>query len=192
MKYLITGISLPYTASDSEIIDCAKKQMNRAASAALFHFSIHKKSVDARKKNDIRTVCSVVAECEEPLLGAALSRLERAGIRRLDVAPVIPEKGNEKLSARPLVVGAGPAGMFCALLLAENGYNPVIIDRGGSVSQRLESQGRLRNDGVLDKETNILKPFVSLMGATFAYLIALKESATTERPAIPNAIKRST
>ena len=48
------------------------------------------------------------------------------------------EFGNEPLSARPVVVGSGPCGLFCALMLAENGYAPIVIERGGSVSERIE------------------------------------------------------
>ena len=49
----------------------------------------------------------------------------------------------------------GPAGLFCALLLAENGYAPVIIDRGDSVADRVKSHDRFMKLGILDTESNI-------------------------------------
>ncbi len=155
MKYLITGISLPYTAEESEFIEIAKKHMKRAAPAALFHFGVYKKSIDARKKNDIRAVCSVVAQTDERLSRELEERLLRCGFHRVDESVDPPQKGDERLGAPPLVVGAGPAGMFCALMLAENGYAPLLIDRGGSVARRVQSSERLREFGELDTETNI-------------------------------------
>ena len=155
MRYLITGISLPYTAEESEFIETAKKQMKRAASTALFHFGIYKRSIDARKKNDIRAVCSVYAKTDEQLDAKTKQRLASIGIYELKESVDAPKSGNEALGARPLVVGAGPAGMFCALILAENGYAPILIDRGGSVAQRVKSNELLRNTGTLDTETNI-------------------------------------
>ena len=44
----------------------------------------------------------------------------------------IPEHGKKKMSLRPVVVGSGPAGLFCAYLLALEGYRPLIVERGGS------------------------------------------------------------
>jgi len=63
--------------------------------------------------------------------------------------------GCETMQARPLVVGMGPAGMFCALILAENGYKPIIIDRGDSVADRVASLERFYSEHILDTESNI-------------------------------------
>jgi uncharacterized FAD-dependent dehydrogenase len=59
------------------------------------------------------------------------------------------------MTARPLVVGMGPAGMFCALILAENGYRPIIIDRGDCVADRVEAVSGFYKNHVLDTESNI-------------------------------------
>ena len=155
MKYVINGISLPYTASESEYISEAKKHMKRAAPAALFHFSLYKRSVDARKRDDIRAVCSVMAQTEESLDAKTVAALERCGFHSVDEAAPAPESGSEALNAPPLVVGCGPAGMFCALILAERGYAPVVIDRGGDVESRIRANDGLRERGELNVETNI-------------------------------------
>ncbi|MBE6600188.1 MAG: hypothetical protein E7640_03165 [Ruminococcaceae bacterium] len=155
MRYVIGGISLPYTAEESEFLEIGKKYMKRAANAALFRFGIAKRSVDARKKNDIRIVCSVFCETDCFIDAKTEARLEKVGFRRADSDIAPPQHGEETLGARPLVVGAGPAGMFCALILAENGYSPILIDRGGSVEERAERSERLRATGELDTETNI-------------------------------------
>ena len=166
-KFLLGGISLPYTAGDSDFISEAKKKLNGAlgldankpecaANAAQFRFYIRKKSVDARHKNDIRIVSSVLVETELPLAERHISALKNAGFNPVTYeTPDFSAKGEEKLAARPLVVGCGPAGMFCALVLAENGYEPILIERGGSVADREASYDDLCKNGSLNTECNI-------------------------------------
>lgn len=166
-KFLIGGISLPFTAGESDFISGAKNKLfaalgldkNKAecaADAAQFRFYMRKKSVDARHKNDIRIVSSVLVETELPLAERHISALKNAGFNSVTYeAPDFSAMGDEKLAARPLVVGCGPAGMFCALVLAENGYEPILIERGGSVAERAASYDNLCKNGALDTECNI-------------------------------------
>ena len=83
------------------------------------------------------------------------SRLERLGARAIEQGELQIKTGSEKMSARPLVVGMGPAGLFCALILAENGYRPIIIDRGDCVADRVNAHARFCSERVLDPESNI-------------------------------------
>ncbi|MGN1446219.1 MAG: NAD(P)/FAD-dependent oxidoreductase, partial [Eubacteriales bacterium] len=64
-------------------------------------------------------------------------------------------RGDKPLPARPLVVGMGPAGLFCALLLARAGFAPLIIDRGDGVKDRVQAVERFSTRGILDTESNI-------------------------------------
>ena len=59
------------------------------------------------------------------------------------------------MSAPPMVVGMGPAGLFAALILAQNGYRPILIDRGGDVAERVSAVEKFRESGCLDTECNI-------------------------------------
>ncbi len=127
--------------------------MKRAGiSPAPLHFRLYKKSVDARRRGDIRFVCSVLAEGEGT---APDEKLARAGAKRLAPGDLSIRRGQAPLAARPLVVGMGPAGMFAALLLAEHGMHPILIDRGDSVADRVRAVERFYRDGVLDTESNI-------------------------------------
>lgn len=155
MTFIYNNISLPFTEKEESFCAIAKNKMKRAANTAQFHFYIYRKSVDARRKDDIRFVCSVAAVTDDSLSNAQTERIIKAGFKIVWQDEETVDCGNELLSARPLVVGCGPAGMFCALSLAEKGYRPIVIDRGGSVASRTAAYGKFCTERVLDPENNI-------------------------------------
>ena len=153
MKILLQNIITPFWAEDEEIIDVAVGKVKKAG--LLLQSSraqIYKKSFDARKKAEIKSVCSVGLEIEG---SPSAERLSSIGAVRLENDKVLPVFGSERMIDRPLVVGMGPAGLFCALLLAENGYRPIIIDRGPSVEERVRCVDKFYKDRELDTEANI-------------------------------------
>lgn len=117
------------------------------------HFSLYRKSVDARKKQDVHFVCSVAVTVSVRKVDEERMLRHNVSVLKEDVPPVV--FGKELLSAPPVVVGSGPCGLFCALLLAENGYRPILIERGGSVQERRAAVERFRTLRILDTETNI-------------------------------------
>ncbi len=153
--FLVSGISLPFDAEEREFISCAKKKMKRAGvDPSMLHFRLYKRSIDARKKEDIHAVCTVLAECEQ-VLSVEESALTKNAIRLAKQSTPELRFGTEPLSARPLVVGMGPCGMFAALLLAENGYRPILIDRGASVAERVDEVEKFYREKRLNPATNI-------------------------------------
>ena len=154
---IVSGISLSPDVSENEACIIAANELKRAGlnlNPAQIHFSIYKHSVDARKKNDIKLVYSVAARFEAPMdIRVPVGKKYRISVisdEELDI-----KYGNERSINRPLVVGMGPAGLFCALLLAENGYSPIIIDRGDSVDERSKKYETFCALGILDTESNI-------------------------------------
>ena len=153
--FIVSGISLSPDIDEAEACSLAASELKRAGvSPARLRFNIYKRSVDARKKNDIRIVYSVAARFDTP----RAVRVPKGNKYR--IAPIENEqleivKGHEKMSAPPMVVGMGPAGLFAALLLAENGYAPVIIDRGDCIEQRSKKYEAFSKLGILDTESNI-------------------------------------
>lgn len=128
---------------------------------AIRRASISKKSVDARHRDRLCFVYSVLVEVELPkrfLRNPAQTaellqrRANAVFYREADVTPVL---GDEKMQGRPIVVGFGPAGMFGALLLAEQGYRPIVLERGGDVWERVDAVERFYRSGDLDSDTNI-------------------------------------
>ena len=154
-QLLIGGIRVSPDATPEQITEKAAYQMKRAGfPLTSLHFRLYKKSVDARRRDDVRLVCTVLAEGDVP--ERCLDKLSTlANVRVLEEQVLDIHRGSEKMSARPLVVGMGPAGLFCALLLAENGYAPILIDRGDRVAERVRSVDRFYTDGILDTDSNI-------------------------------------
>ena len=132
-----------------------------------FSYEILKRSVDARKKPDIYFVYTVLLlisdEDEKKIIAFADSHLKIGRIKkmreRIITDPVceftIPECGNMLLKTRPVVVGAGPAGLFAALLLARSGFCPILIERGEPVYERSRSVAKFWETGELKAESNV-------------------------------------
>lgn len=152
-KILISGISLPLTSSSAEAIKEARRRLRgvRLLSEGV-SLSVYRRSVDARRRNDIRLVYSVLAQGEFP------SHLLE---KHKNVFPVLDDEtphvsyGDTPLTHPPVVVGTGPCGLFCALLLAAHGYRPLVLERGGTVEERRAAVARLKTLRVLDPDTNI-------------------------------------
>ena len=64
-------------------------------------------------------------------------------------------KATSRLTARPVVIGSGPAGLFCAYLLALKGYHPLLVERGAPVRERKKDVDRFWETGVLDTSSNV-------------------------------------
>ncbi len=153
--FIISGISLTPDTDGREACVIAANELKRAGiNPARIRFSIYKKSVDARRKSDVRIVYSVAARFEEPKnIKTPIGKKYK--ISELTEDGLEIKYGSQTMQHPPLVVGMGPAGLFCALLLAENGYEPIVIDRGDSVEQRTEKHEAFCKFGILDTESNI-------------------------------------
>ena len=155
-KLLIERIRVSIDCSDEMIANKAKEKMKRAGiDISTLHFRLYKKSIDARNKEDIRFECAVLAEGELSNKAFNEKILARCQARVLYEEEPTLTFGKEPMPAAPVVVGMGPAGLFAALLLAQNGYAPILIDRGGSISERTVDVARFRDEGILNTESNV-------------------------------------
>ena len=153
--YIFDGISLSPEEPESRALSMVEKKLRSiGASIGDGELAICKKSVDARKREDIRLIYSVVLS-NATLSAKDAAKLSRLGARRVEQSDLEIIRGEEKMAERPLVVGMGPAGMFCALILAEEGYRPIIIDRGDSVYDRVAALESFYKTHNLDTESNI-------------------------------------
>lgn len=157
LNILIGGVRVPPDALEHQVIEHAKKVMKRAGvPVSSLHFRLYKRSVDARRQDAIRLVCTVLAQPTEPMSESMVTRISSIPEVRVSKREALDlTKGTIPLKQRPLIVGMGPAGLFCALLLAENGYAPIIIDRGDCVADRVRAVEHFSANGVLDTDSNI-------------------------------------
>lgn len=150
---IVNNIKMPINASYKEAFSVAESRLKkigikpRAESCAIF-----RRSVDARRKSDIKFVYSVACLCENI---PDEKRLMTEGMSLVGEEKIDFKFGTSALSAPPVIVGSGPAGLFAALMLAEHGYKPTLIERGGSVEERRAAVERLKAYRILDPETNI-------------------------------------
>lgn len=155
VRYILSSLSAHPDTSEGEVLERARRRLiSLGAPAKGLELSVFKRSVDARKRSDIRIVYSV-AVCVDGSDSEACRALERAGARLSEDGQIKFSYGDRERTQRPVVVGMGPAGMFCALILAEQGHRPIIIDRGGSVSERTRAVDRFYSTGELDTDSNI-------------------------------------
>ena len=105
------AISLPFTADPNEAIEISKRKLKKATgSASDYSFAIFKRSIDARKKDDIRFVYTVMASTDKVIDVRECESLEHAGFRLCPDQSIEYIFGTEKSEYRPIVVGSGPAG----------------------------------------------------------------------------------
>jgi uncharacterized protein len=123
---------------------------------AILHWRILRKSLDARSHDDVHfTVSAAVELAEDDLNRVAASSAE--GVETYEPERFDwPEPGSDSLTHRPVIVGAGPAGLFAGYLLAESGYRPLILERGRAVKERVADVRRFDQRGPLDPESNYL------------------------------------
>jgi len=152
----LSEIKLPLAHSDSALREALLHALN-ITPGDLASFTVFKRSFDARKAVIVQ-VYIVDVEIADEKLEAALLR-QHAGSPRIlptpDMAyhPVGQAPGY--LPLRPVVVGFGPCGMFAALVLAQMGFKPIVLERGKSVRERTKDTWGLWRKGVLNPESNV-------------------------------------
>lgn len=139
-------IRLGLNESKNRLPEKIRKKLGRAGrGTSISDLQIRRESIDARHKDDIRLVYTVDFTSDREL------KLQKAP----DLAYHRAVSGTQPLAHRPVIVGMGPCGMFAALVLAQQGYCPLVIERGAPVEERIRDVQKFWKEHILDPESNV-------------------------------------
>lgn len=143
--YRIENIKIREELDKEELIEFICKKY-RISKEDILSWNIYKKSVDARDKNDIFYNYTIDIEANNKIKQAKIIKKEKIELINLCKNPI---------RTRPVIVGAGPAGIFCALTLVQNGIKPIIIEQGKEIEERQKDVEEFRKTGKLNTQSNV-------------------------------------
>ena len=145
----ISNFPVPLDYTEAQLEKLLKRKLGIPEEQPL-GFSLYRRSVDARDKGDVHFVLSLDLRVRNE---DAVLKKNKNCVRIQETLP--PSLPTPRFRRPPLVVGAGPAGLFCALTLARARANPILIERGKPVGERTEDVARMTERGELDPESNV-------------------------------------
>lgn len=150
----INQCKMPVRHSQKELEDKVRKILKLKQNEQI-QICVRKRSIDARKKPEILYVYQLWVKC-----GASEKRMvQRLRNPSVTIAKEqvyqLPSMGDQEYQNRPVVIGAGPAGLFAAHLLTKMGYAPLVLERGKAVEERTADVHRFWESGILDPGSNV-------------------------------------
>ncbi len=142
-------VKIPYT---SEQIESKIRRTLHLSKTDPLDYTIEKKSLDARHKPDLYDVYTL--RVRVPDEAALLHRIRDPKVSAYTPDPVY-QYPKTHLNRRPVVVGTGPAGLFCGYALARMGTQPLLIERGAPVEERMADVDKFWAGGPLDPNSNV-------------------------------------
>ena len=144
----------PNSQNEGQELRKKAAKLLRIEHSGIRSLSIVKKSIDARKKPDITMVYTVDVKVDEEQkiikkCGQKNGQIQLVEEKAYEFPGTLPAK------ARPVIVGTGPAGLFCGYMLAKAGYRPILLERGREVHKRLADVERFWREGILDPISNV-------------------------------------
>lgn len=144
--YQIDNLKIFKDLSEDEVIEEALRK-NKIDKNDVIEINIIKKSIDARDKRNVHYTYSLEVTLKNEKRYKYLKKREKKEL------PVIDKR--RKSNYNPIIVGSGPAGLFCALTLVDNGYKPIIIEQGDCVENRTKYIEEFKKTGKLNEMCNV-------------------------------------
>lgn len=164
MKIQIGNIKLAFNHKEDALIKAVCKKLNISKNS-VNEVAIKRRSVDARKKPEVYFVYTVVVDVNQVINEKVLKRANATLYKPKVYAVPSIDRADESIDGadatgmdenrRPIIVGAGPAGLYCALVLAKAGLKPIVFERGEKAHKRLETTREFINTGKLNLNSNI-------------------------------------
>ncbi len=149
----LQNIKLKITEDESLLKEEILKAL-RIPENLLIDYKISKKSIDARKKNDIYFIYSIDLRLVDE--DKNFKKIKNKNLIKIqDKTYEYVEKGNKNIDKRPVIIGTGPCGIFAGLILAQMNYKPILIERGKSVEERIKDIREFWDTGKLNTESNV-------------------------------------
>jgi uncharacterized protein len=152
MKLILRELSVSALKEDKHVLFVAIQKLN-IKKDDVKSFFVLRKALDARNKSDIKFKYSIVIDIDTPLA--------KKLINEKNLSEYNPKKqeeivfGDKKINGRPVIIGAGPCGLFAAYTMAKLGFKPLIIERGKNIDDRKKDIRNLQKNAVLNPESNI-------------------------------------
>lgn len=143
--YRLENIKIRDNLKEKQILEKACKQY-KINMDDVKSYNIVRCSIDARNKDDIYYNYTIDVETSCKIRNAKMVSNEKLSLI---------EKVERKSNLRPVIVGAGPAGLFCALVLAYNGLKPILVEQGKQVEERQKDVEEFLKTGKLNVNSNI-------------------------------------
>ena len=150
----ITELKLPLDHSEADLKDAILKRLGIKVEQ-LVSFTVFRQGHDARKKSEIYMVYTLDVDISNQ--AAYLAQLDTESNIAItpDTTYKFVAQAPEQLSGRPIVIGMGPCGLFVGLILAQMGFNPIILERGKEVRERTKDTFGLWRKSIFNPESNV-------------------------------------
>ena len=142
----INNLKIRNDISETEVIEYAFNKFHINKNDILNSF-ISKKSIDARRKDDVHYNYSIDIDVKDENKYKKIDKVKKFELPKIQI--------NRFSSIKPVIVGAGPAGLFAALTFVQNGIKPIVIEQGKPVEQRIKDVEEFKKTGKLNTMSNV-------------------------------------